>query len=108
MELAAGWQRHLQAPATGHTQFGEHLAQMPFDGTGADEQLCRDLRVGASIAGEPGNVVLLSSQVVDRVDLPPPDLLAGREQLPPSPVRESLRAEMSERFVCGVQLVTGI
>src|SRR4051794_25196695 len=59
------------------SEFHEYLAEVPFDGAGADEQLSSDLGVGASDPGEPRDVLLLRGQVVVVVDVPLADLLTG-------------------------------
>ena len=40
--------------ARADAELGEDLAQVPFDGAGGQEQLGGDLRVGATVGGEPG------------------------------------------------------
>jgi hypothetical protein len=44
-------------------EFGEDVAQVVFDGAGADEQLCGDLRVGQSRAGELSDLGLLRGEL---------------------------------------------
>ena len=57
-----------QLPSGRHVHLREDLAQMPFDGAGADEQLCPDLAVRLSVPGQPGDLRLLCGEVVARAD----------------------------------------
>ena len=42
--------------AGGDAQFGEHVAQVPLDGMGADEQPAGDLLVGVPVPGKLGDL----------------------------------------------------
>ena len=95
----------MEAHAGGDAQFGEDLAKVPFDGAGADEQFRGDLRVGASVSGQPGDVLLLRGEFGVGVDLPLADRLAGGEQFPAGPLGEGLSANRGEQVVGGAQLV---
>ena len=48
-------QRPAQLAAGPDAELAERVAQMPFDGAGAQEQLCADLGVGQPVLGEPGD-----------------------------------------------------
>ena len=51
-----------QFAARGDAELGEDLAQVPFDRARAEVQLHADLRVGAAVASQPGDVGLLRVQ----------------------------------------------
>src|SRR4051794_19293583 len=84
--LVAARQRVVQALARADAELGEHLAQVPLDRPRADEQLGADLRVGAPVPGQAGDLLLLGRKLVARVVAAPAHLLAGREQLAPGAV----------------------
>src|SRR4051812_30685648 len=65
--LRAG-QRVVKAHARGDAELGEHLAEVPFDRTRAEEQPGADLRVGEAVACQTGDLVLLRREVVARLD----------------------------------------
>ena len=48
-------------PTRGNAELGEDLAQMPFDGARADEELRADLRIREAVACEPRDLLLLRS-----------------------------------------------
>jgi hypothetical protein len=62
-------------------ELGEHLAQVPFDGPGAEEQPGADLGVGEAVPSEPGDLPPLARELLARHDHAPAHLLAGREKL---------------------------
>ena len=105
---ATGRQRLAQVPARGDAELPEHLPQVPFDGAGADEQLGGDLRVGPSVTGQPGDVLLLGGELVERVGLALADLLAGGEQLAACALGERLDAQLGEGVVGRAELLAGI
>src|SRR6266516_474021 len=72
----------VEVPAGGDAQFGEHLAEVPFNGAGADEQFRADLAVA--------------------------DLLAGGEQFPASALGEGVGADHGEQVVSGAQLAARV
>ena len=49
----------FEVSARADTEFHEHVAQVPLDGSDAEEQLGADLGVGATVAGQSGDVLLL-------------------------------------------------
>src|SRR5262252_10227326 len=67
--------------AGGDAELGEHVAQVPLDGTGADEQLGGDLLVGASVPGQLGDLSLLGREVCEGLDRPPAHRFPGGQQL---------------------------
>src|SRR5690242_12171784 len=79
---------------------------MPFNGAGADEQFRADLRIGAAVSGQPGDVFFLWSELDSSVDLPFTHLLAGGEQLSPGSFGECVGPHHCKQLVGGVQLVT--
>jgi hypothetical protein len=98
----------VEVLAGGDAQFGEHLAEVPFDRTGTDVQVRADLRVGVSVPGQPGNVLLLRGELGVRVHFPLADLLTGGEQFPARAFGESVGADRGEQVVGGVQLVARV
>jgi hypothetical protein len=85
--------RRRRGPCGGDAQFGEHLAEVPFNGAGADEQFRADLGVGASVSGQPDDVLLLRGELVVGVDLAFADLLAGGEQFPACALSEGVGSQ---------------
>src|SRR5689334_14282974 len=74
-------QRCSQLLARPDVELGEHLAQVVFDRTRADEELGADLGVRASVDGQARDLRLLRRQLVERLDCPLAHALAGRDQL---------------------------
>src|SRR4051812_22080141 len=99
------WQGVMKPLARGDAEFEEYLAEVPFDGAGADEQFRSDLRVGASGAGQSGDVLLLRGQILVGVDLPLPDLLAGGPQLSACALGERVGPDHDEKLVGGAKRV---
>src|ERR671910_463941 len=60
-------QRVTEPLARADPELVEHLAQMPFDRAGADEETGPDLRVGQSVTGEAGDLLLLRRELVARL-----------------------------------------
>src|SRR5690348_11291759 len=54
--------------AGGDAEFGEHVAQVPLDGAGADEQVGGDLLVGVPVAGQLGDLGFLGGEVGEGLD----------------------------------------
>src|SRR4051812_20203989 len=61
---AAVAERFGESFARADPELREDLAQVPFDGPGADEQLSTDLWVGQAVASQESDVLLLCGQVV--------------------------------------------
>src|SRR3954447_4069855 len=57
-------ERAGQPAARGDRELAEHLAQMPLDRAGAEEQLGADLRVGEPVAGQARDLILLRGELV--------------------------------------------
>ena len=74
-------QRPAEFPARGDAQLDEHLTQVPLDRPRADEQLGTDFRIGIAGPGEPGDLGLLGSELVGRLEAALAHVLAGRQQL---------------------------
>src|SRR3954454_6668257 len=89
-------------------EFDEYLAEVPFDGAGADEQFRSDFGVGTSVTGQSGDVLLLRGQIVDGVDVAFTDLFAGGDQLSPCALAEGIGADRREQVVGAAQLVAGV
>ena len=59
--------RRLAAAPGADAELGEHLAQVPLDRSGADEQLGGDLRIGQAVAGQPRDLRLLGRELLARL-----------------------------------------
>ena len=94
--------------ARADVELGEDLAQVVLDGTRADEELGADLRVRAPVDREPGDLQLLGGQLVVRLDRPPANGLAGREQLALGALGERLRPDAPEELVGRAQLLARV
>src|ERR687898_3229940 len=101
-------QRVTEPLARADPELVEHLAQMPFDRAGADEEAGPDLRVGQSVTGEAGDLLLLRRELVARLGGALANLLARGEQLMARSIREPLRAHGREHVVRAAQLVAGV
>ena len=67
LRLDGGWltgQDAVELAAGADAELGEHLAEVPFDGARADEQLGADLGVGMPVGGEAGDLRLLRGELV--------------------------------------------
>src|SRR6185295_11832239 len=95
--LTPSSQGAVELAAGADVQLGEHLAQVPLHRAAADEQLCADLRVGSSLAGQLGDLLLLRSQVGAGISAALAHLLAGRLELSPRAFGEGLSAHGRER-----------
>src|SRR5215217_7182461 len=81
-------ERPTELPARADAELGEHLAQMPFDGARADEQLRSDLLVRLPFSCESRYLRLLGGELVARLGAAPAHRLAGGHQLASSAVGE--------------------
>src|SRR5260370_10447436 len=86
-------------------ELGEDLAQMPFDGAGAEEQLGADLRIRQPVTCEPGDLHLLRGELVARPDRALAHGLTRRQQLATAALSERLHAHRGEPFVGGAQFL---
>src|SRR4051794_34922445 len=106
--LVAAGQGVMKAHARRDPELGEHLAQVPLDRPGADEQPRADLWVGEPFAGEARDLLLLRGELVAGVVSALPPLLAGCEQLSSGAMCESCGSHRGEHVVRLAQLLTGI
>ena len=86
----------------------EHLAQVPFDGAGAEEQLGADRRVGKPARASRAicaSWAVSSSRVVGVAFA---HRLAGGNQLAAGPFGEPLGADATERIVGGAELLARV
>src|SRR4029453_16658226 len=84
------------------------LAEVPLDGTRADEQFGADLRVAAPVPGQAGDELFLRGEHGPRVLAALAYGLTGRLQLVPGTVGESVHAHHGEHVVRGSQMLPGI
>jgi hypothetical protein len=94
-ELAAGLDSEL----------AKRLAEVIVDGARADEQLRGDLLIGGTVGREARDLRFLMGQVVTRLDRPFTHVPAGRLELEPGALGESVDSHVGEHLVCGLQLV---
>src|SRR6185295_7800030 len=80
-------------------QLDEHLPQMPFDGTGGDEQFRSYLRIGVTVSSQPGDVLLLRGELMVGINSPLAHLLACGEQLSACPLGEPVSTHGCEHLV---------
>lgn len=88
-------------------ELGEDLAQVILDGASADVQATGNLGVRQPIAGQPGDLRLLSGEFASSIDPTLAGSLAGGAQLPPGSLGEGLHPIRLEHLDRDVQLVTG-
>ena len=81
---------------------------MPFHGTRAQEELCGDLGIGVTVARQPGNLLLLSREVVARLRAPLSDSFAGSGQFAAGVVHERLHSNHDKHAVCRTKLLAGV
>ncbi len=98
-----GARQRRQLPAGADPELGEHLAQVPLDGAGAEEQPRSDLRVGEPFVGELGDLPLLGGQLVARLDPALAHRSAGGQQLNPGALGEPLRPHLGEHARCAAR-----
>src|SRR6516225_8564408 len=107
-ERAVLGQRRSELPARGNAELGEHVAQVPLDRARADEQLGADLRVRQAVAGEPGNLLLLRGELLDRAGAALARLLTRRQQLAAGAFGERLHPDRGEQVIGGAQLLARV
>jgi len=71
------------ASRSSRRELGEYLAQVPLHRAAGQERLGGDLRVGAAVGGEAGDVRLLRGEHAGRLGDPLAQGLAGSQQLVP-------------------------
>jgi hypothetical protein len=84
------------------------VTQVPLHRAPAEEQSGANLGVRQAIAGELGDLTLLRSQIVARLDGPLAGCLARGQQLTASPFGERLHAHRRELLVRCAQLGPGV
>src|SRR5258708_15375654 len=80
-------QRLCKLPAGTDAQLGENLAQMPFDGAMAEEQLLADLRVREAIVSQASDLRFLRRERLVGIGGAPVPPLPPGAQIPPRPPR---------------------
>lgn len=91
----------------GDVKFGEHLAEVPFDGAGADEHLGADLGVREIVAGQPGDLRLLCGELPECLGCPSANCLASGEQFAAGTLGKSFCPDAAERVMGKVKLLAG-
>src|SRR5258708_21412641 len=94
--------------AGGDGEFGEHVAQMPLDGTGADVQLGGDLLIGVPVPGELGDLGLLSGEVSKGLHGAFAHCFPGGQQFAAGAVGEAFHAHRGQHLVGGAKLFAGV
>src|SRR4051794_16602844 len=97
-----------QLSSGGDPQLREHLPQVVLDGSGTDEELAADLRVGVPLGTEPCDLCLLWRKRVPRLDSPFACRFTGRQQLPTGALGERFGAHAVEHVARGPELPTGV
>src|SRR6267378_6841453 len=98
----------VELVARADVELGEDLAQVVLDRARTDEQPGADFRVREAVAGEPGDLSLLSGQLVPGLDGALADFLASGQELAPGPIGERLHAHRRQHLVGGAQLLAGV
>jgi NADP-dependent 3-hydroxy acid dehydrogenase YdfG len=110
----AGWhrdsavQRVPELPAGGDAELREHLAQVPFDRAGAEEELGPDLGVGLPVAGARRDLHHLRGEAPVGFLRALAHGLAGGEQLPARALREPVRPDRPQHSVGAAELPAGV
>src|SRR5437868_11434281 len=100
--------RAAQLSARADAELREHLVQVVFDGSRADEELSPDLGVRVTLRREPGNLCLLRSELVARVDRALARRLARRKQFACGARAKRFGAHGGEQLVRRAQLLAGV
>src|SRR5271157_4580858 len=98
-------QSSAQLPARADAKLAEHLAQVPFDGAGAEEQLGGNLRIAKPVTSELGDLHFLCGELIARLDRALAHGLARSQQLATAAFSERLQAHRGEPLVGGAQLL---
>src|SRR5689334_12869893 len=88
-----------EAFAGGDAELGEHVAQVPLDGAGADEQLGGDLLVGLPVPGQPGDLDFLGREVGEGLGRALAHGFPGGQQLAAGPFREAFHTYRGQDLV---------
>src|SRR6185312_9357303 len=89
-------------------ELAEDLAQVVLDRARADEEVDADLRVAVTVAGEPGDRLLLGGELVDVVDRVDPHGRGRRRELALGAGGEGLGTDRHERVEGRAQLLAGV
>lgn len=108
LTLAPRGERETEFSARCDVELCEDLAQVPFDGSGAEEQLRADLGVGSYVTGQSGDLGFLCCQVVACLDRPSADFLACREAFSTCAFGERLGPHRAEAIVRDAKLLARI
>jgi len=95
-------------PPRANAELDEHLAQVPFDRVGADEELGADLLVGQAVPSEPRDEGLLLRELTGGIDGALAYGRAGGQQFAASSLGETVHAHGGEHLVGSEQLATRI
>jgi methionine-S-sulfoxide reductase len=79
----------------------EHLPQMPFNGAGTEVELRANLRIGATISGEPRDLLLLGGELSTCVISALAHRLASSDQLTAGALSERFHTHRGEHAVSG-------
>jgi anti-sigma B factor antagonist len=95
--------QHRQARREGapgrDPELREHLAQVPLDRAGAEEEHLADLWVGEAVPGEASDLLLLWREGAPGIIASLADRLTGRRQLAPGALAEGSHADRREQVV---------
>ncbi len=86
----------------------EHLAQVPLDRARADEKLCADLGVRASLGGEPCDLRLLRGEAVARLGAALAHRLAGGHPFTAGAFGEPVHADLRIHAVRNPELLARV
>src|SRR5215469_424202 len=89
----------------GDAELAEHVAQVPLDRAGADEQLGRNLLICQAVLGQLGDVSLLRGQVGDGVEGALAHGLPSSQELAARSLGKALRAYAAEHLVRCAELL---
>src|SRR5262249_12579083 len=90
----------------GDAEFGEHFAQVIFDGPGTEEEPCCDLLVRASVGDQPRDLQLLRSQLRQRAGVALARGCSGRAEFRAGPLGPGSGMQRLEAGECGSKQVT--
>src|SRR3954453_7609872 len=101
-------ERVVELTARTDAELGEHVAQVPLNGAGADEQLRADLGIRAPIARQAGDLRLLRGELVAGLHRTLADRLARGQQLAAGALGERFSAHRDEHLVRRAQLLARV
>src|SRR5215207_5162435 len=97
-----------QIPAGSDPEFGEHLAQVPFDGAWAEEQPRADLWVRQSLACQLRDMPLLCREFVARLGAALAHMLAGGHELLAGALGERVHPDRREHRMRFAEFLPGV